>query len=133
MLKDRLQRVTNSPFQAQAYWLDLWGIVMLALITLAFSGIAFKWWVVIAFASFLPMELIGLFASGGGKRPPLTDVIRSYVPAWVALPLMLGLLGAAGGAWGVRWSRPVSLFAWVAVSAWILLHFWSRYNQPASD
>ena len=133
-VRARLQQVTKSPYQAKPWWLWLWGVVALVDIALAFlPQLPFRWWVVLVVCTFGPMEAIGIFDNQAGKYPPLTDVIRSFVPAILAFPIMFALAAAAGGAWGAAWNRPWTVALWAALTGFLTIHFVQRYAQPASD
>lgn len=132
-LKADLQFVTRSPFQARTWWMYLFGINTLILIIIPFCGVPFAWWVIAFAVLFGIMELIGNVHSKGGKYPPLTDLIRTYVPNTIALAIMWGLGAAAASVWGISWNRPLFIALFFTALGWLTNHFINRYNKPASD
>ena len=76
------------------WWLWLWAAVAVALIALFFV-MPLKWWAVAALAGFGTMEGIGLIRPDD-PYPPLTHVIRRYVPRWAAFTAIYGFAGGAG-------------------------------------
>ncbi len=114
-------KVGEGPIRAkyQTWWVWLWGVVALGLIALLFY-LPFVWWALAALVMFGTMEGIGLAV--GGRYPPLTDVIASYVPRWVAFTLIFALVGAAGATW-YHVTHPVRIAALVGLLGWFTAHF----------
>lgn len=110
-------------------WIILWGVLAIGdLVALFF--IPFRWWFLVATLTFGPCEGIGIFAKRA-DLPPLTDVIREYVPEWVALALIFGFWGAGF----YLWNRPPSLvatFLMFGLLGWFVCHFITRYLSPKS-
>jgi hypothetical protein len=102
------------------WWLWLWGAVAIALIALTFF-IPFKWWAAAAAAGFGTMEAIGL-RRPNDPYPPLTHVIRRYVPRWAAYAAIYGFTGAAGSVW-LTISKPQRLGPLFALLGWFTTHF----------
>jgi hypothetical protein len=102
------------------WWLYLWGVVALGLIALVFF-LPFKWWALLAAAGFGTMESIGLHDSHD-PYPPLTHVIRKYVPRWAAFTAIYGFAGAAGAVW-FKVGKPWRLGAMLALLGWLTTHF----------
>jgi hypothetical protein len=98
----------------------LWGVVALGLIALVFF-LPVKWWALAAAGGFGVMEGIGLH-NPNDPYPPLTHVIRQYVPRWAAFTAIYGFTGAAGGVW-FRVSSPERLGALFALLGWFTTHF----------
>src|SRR6185312_5025120 len=111
------------------WWAWLWGAIMVGLlIDLFFSP--FRWWAIAVFFLFGKMEGVGTYNARKGvdKYPPLTDVIRKYVPAWVAFPAIYALVAWAGGYW-FRWPHPLWVGFLVGLLGWFTAHFDGKYDK----
>lgn len=108
------------------WWLWLWGGVALALIALIFV-LSFKWWSMAALAGFGSMEAMGL-VSRNDEYPPLTHVIRRFVPRWVAFTAIYGVTGAAGAVW-LELSDPARLGLLFALLGWFTTHFDVAFDE----
>lgn len=102
------------------WWIYLWAAVAIGLIVLIFL-VPFKWWTLAAALGFGAMEAVGLLRRMD-PYPPLTHVIRNYVPRWIAFPAIYGFTGAAGAVW-FGFSRPERLGALFALLGWFTTHF----------
>jgi hypothetical protein len=100
--------------------------VAIALLVLVFF-LPFRWWALAAAAGFGAMEGIGLWRADDAY-PPLTHVIRRYVPRWVAFTAICGFTGAAGGVW-LGFARPARLFGLLALLGWFTTHFDVAYDE----
>ena len=121
-----------NQLRASKAWLDLWGGVAITLLILAFC-VPFRWWAVALAVSFVPMELTGLFWNDNDRRPPLTEVVRVYVPMQLCLPIIWGLWAGAGWAWGAWHHGPFWFSVWMAVLGFFTGHFAWAYLGPKSD
>ena len=121
-----------SPVHAPwaTWWLWLWGVVAVGLIALVFF-IAFKWWAVAALAGFGTMEAIGLVRADD-PYPPLTEVVRGYVPRWVAFTLIYGCWAGAGATW-LKFAHPLRIALLVALLGWFTAHFDVTFDHPAMN
>lgn len=108
------------------WWIWMWGVVAVGLIVLAFL-IPFKWWALAALVGFGSMEAIGL-AHPNDAYPPLTHVIRRYVPRWLAFTAIYGVTGAAGGVW-LDFAAPTRLGLLFALVGWLTTHFDVTFDQ----
>jgi hypothetical protein len=132
-LRASIQTTTGSPYQAATWWLWLWGVLAVGLIVAAFF-IPFRWWLLPFAVGFGIPETIGNVWPHDGRYPPLTDVIRTFVPRTFCLAALGALLGAAASSWGLFPRTPlwgVALF--FGVVGWLTNHFIQRYDEPASD
>lgn len=122
--------LARLPEQPVTWWVWLWGANMVALLAALFF-LPFRWWAIAALVGFGTMEGIGVFAShmGGRYWPPLTDVIRSYLPAWVAFPAIYALVAWAGGYW-FGWRHPLWVGVLVGLLGWFTAHFDGTYDKP---
>lgn len=114
------------------WWLYLWAAVGAALIALVFL-LAFPWWCLAALIGFGTMEGVGLAV--GGSYPPLTSVIRRYLPEWLAFLLIYSLTGAAGETWITHlWHssipHAVLVGGVVGLLGWFTAHFVLTYQEP---
>jgi hypothetical protein len=108
------------------WWLWLWGIVAVGLIALIFL-VPFKWWAVAAVVGFGPMEGLGLLRPHD-PYPPLTHVIRRYVPRWAAFTAIYGFTVAAGAFW-LDLPRPERLGFLFALLGWFTSHFDVTFDE----
>lgn len=102
------------------WWIYLWALVAAGLIVMIFL-LPFKWWAFATVLGFGTMETIGLMRRDDAY-PPLTHVIRNYVPRWAAFTAIYGYTGAAGGVW-FGFPRPERLGALFALLGWFTTHF----------
>jgi hypothetical protein len=118
---------TQAPWAS--WWLWLWGVVAVTLIVLVFV-LPFKWWALAALVSFGKMEALGLLRPND-PYPPLTQVIRKYVPRWVAYTLIYGCTGGAGATW-FKFPHPVQLALLVGLLGWFTAHFDVAFDDAAA-
>jgi hypothetical protein len=111
------------------WWLWLWGGVAVALLVLIFF-LPFRWWAVAAAVGFGTMEGLGL-VKPDDPYPPLTHVIRRFVPRWVAFTAIYGFTGAAGSVW-LHISTPLRLAALFALLGWFTTHFDVAFDTTKS-
>ncbi len=112
------------------WWLWLWGGVSVVLIVLAFL-LPFKRWAVAAVIGFGSMETIGL-VHPSDAYPPLTQVVREYVPREIALALMYGFTAAAGAVW-LGFAHPAWLGLLFAFVGWLTTHFDVAYDRKLGE
>ena len=112
----------------KAWWIWLWVVVTLTLIALSLF-IPFKYWALAALMGFGSMETIGL-AIPNDAYPPLTHVIRTYIPREIALALMYGFTAAAAATW-LKFARPGWLGLVFAFVGWLTTHFDVAIRQQA--
>jgi ABC-type Fe3+ transport system permease subunit len=112
------------------WWLWLWGAVAVGLIVLFFV-VPLKWWAVAAFAGFGIMEGIGLIRPTD-PYPPLTHIIRRYVPRWVAFTAIYGFAGGAGAVW-LGFPHPGRLALLLALLGWLTSHFDVTFDQAREE
>ena len=108
------------------WWLWLWAAVAVALIALFFV-MPLKWWAVAALAGFGTMEGIGLIRPDD-PYPPLTHVIRRYVPRWAAFTTIYGFAGGAGGVW-LGFAHPGRSALLFALLGWLTSHFDVTFDE----
>jgi hypothetical protein len=90
-------------------YVALWIVNVIILLGLAITGVTPLTWGTWFIALFVVPELVGL-RSGTDTLPPLTHVVRLWVPRWVTATLTL-----AGAVWlGVSW-WPVAVHPLVMV------------------
>jgi hypothetical protein len=110
------------------WWLWLWGTVAIGLLVLL-RFLAFKWWAIAAGAGFGTMEAIGLIHDDD-PYPPLTHVIREYVPRWIAFSAIYGITGGAAAKW-FHFHNALGLAAVVGLIGWFNAHFDVTFDEPA--
>jgi hypothetical protein len=112
------------------WWLWLWGLVALSLIALMFF-LPFKWWALAGLIGMGGMEGLGL-AHPNDAYPPLTQVVREYVPRWIAFTAIYGLVGAGGSVW-LRLSHPEKLGLLFALLGWFTTHFDVTFDHAKTN
>jgi hypothetical protein len=105
-------------------------LVAITLIVLALTSVlSFKWFAVAALLTFGPMEGFGLIRPHD-PYPPLTQVIRRYVPRWAAFPAIYGVTAAAGAVW-LKFPNPARLGLLFALVGWLTTHFDTTFDDRA--
>lgn len=116
------EMVTYNP-----WWVAMWVAVSAYLLVSLFL-LPFEVWSLHALLGFGVPELVGISV----KRdpfPPLTYVVRRYVPRWLTFTLVYGFFGAAGANWfGFR--HPVRMGLLFALLGWASNHFTVTYDRP---
>jgi hypothetical protein len=89
------------------------------------------YWSIAALIGFGTMEGIGV-GKVSDRLPPLTDIIREYIPRWLAFALIYFMVGMAGGTWfkfGDRWG----LALLTGLLGWLTAHFEVTFDAPAVE
>lgn len=73
------------------WWVWGWPITLAFTVAVA-SVLEWYWWVPLAIVTFVAPELYAI-AREPSATPPLTSIIRRYVPAWAAFPVLAGCTG----------------------------------------
>jgi hypothetical protein len=125
--------VGHGPFNRQApwatWWIWLWGVVAGGLIVSVCFRAPFMWWSLAALVGFGVMEGYGL-SNADDPYPPLTEVIREYIPRWAAFALIYAAVGLAGGTW-FRFPHRWELGALVGLLGWFTAHFDVTFDAAA--
>jgi hypothetical protein len=108
-------------------WLLMWVVNSAVLIVSAFF-VDVGPWTGMAVGLFLLPEAVSLIKKDDGL-PPLTHVIRHFLPNYLAFPLIYGALGGAGAKW-LGFERPAGIAALMALLGWLTDHFTLTYGQP---
>jgi len=128
-----ISRQGHGPFQRQAkweaWWIWLWGFVAVGLLVSVCFRAPFMWWALAGLLGFGIMEGYGL-SSANDAYPPLTQVVREYVPRWVAFSLIYFAVGLAGGTW-FQFSHRWELAALVGLLGWFTAHFDVTFDSAA--
>lgn len=112
------------------WWVLMWAFNVVVLVVLLASHAKPAVWLSVAAVLFFLPEWLGLRVSND-QWPPLTQVVRKYVPRWMVYPA----LGAAA-TWAIIhwWDRPhhvlISVII-VAVAFWMADHFDTTFDQPS--
>lgn len=119
----------DSIIKPVTWWAWLWGAIMVALLISLFF-LPFRWWSIAALVLFGTMEGIGTYNTHHAidQYPPLTDLIRKYVKAWIAIPAMWALAALAGWYWHA-WHSPYWTAALVGLLGWFNTHFDGKYDK----
>lgn len=85
--------MNDNPKLWKPWFLMLWGVVGVGMITLFFLGVLpVLTWTALAVGAFFIMETIGMLHSDDGY-PPLTNAIGRFCPRWVTYTLLYFLIG----------------------------------------
>jgi len=114
------------------WWVVMWAFDVVVLLGLLIAGVLPAVWVSAAVLLFFVPEAIGLWRSGD-ELPPLTQVVRRYLPRAVVFVAI-----GAGAVWaGFVWSdRPHRVLISVlvgGVTAWMLDHFITTFDRPVGS
>lgn len=109
----------------KTWWLYLWAITATVILT-SLWFLPFHWWAVLTFVTFGTMEGIGIYVSG--PYPPLTDVIRKFLPAWVTFPAIYALVTWAGTRW-FHWPHSLGVGLLAGLLGWFQQHFDGKYDS----
>jgi hypothetical protein len=123
--RGRLDR--SGPWKT--WWVWLWGLVAISLIVSVWFRTPVMIWSVLTVALFGGMEGYGLTHARQGF-PPLTQVIREYIPRWLAFSLIFGCAGMAGATW-YRVHDRLGLAVLVGLVGWFTAHFDTTFDQAA--
>jgi len=109
------------------WWVLGWS-ALLVVIVLAVVFLPWWWWLVIAAVGFLGPELWAV-THEPSSTPPLTSILRRYVPSWVAFPLLGSLVGGIVAFWiaGPFIGLMIGLAA--GLGFWLIEHFTSTYSR----
>lgn len=113
-----------------AWFLYLWGVIMVALLVLLFF-IPFTVWSILAVVFFGSMETVGVVTEKvmtDSPYPPLTQVLHTYLRDWMTLPAISAVAVAAGAKWHVG-SHPWGLVVLAGLIGWLWIHFISTYYK----
>lgn len=102
------------------WWVRAWGVMALALIALIFV-VRWYFWVPLAALGFGGMEAIGL-RRNADALPPLTQVIRRYLPRWAAFTGLFAAF-AAGASWWLGYNHPIRAGLLGGLLGWLVAHF----------
>lgn len=117
----RLER----PRRWSRLWVALWAVDVGVLVPAAFL-LPFRRWSALAALLFGVPEAVGLLRRGD-PYPPLTFVVRRFVPRWACFTLLYGLWAAAS-AWWLGFPHPERLGALFALLGWAQNHFDVTYS-----
>lgn len=117
--------IANKIGPFMTWWLYLWGFVAIGLIAIIFF-VPFWIWAIAAIVGFGTMEGFGLATKG--PYPPLTYVIRAFVPYWFSIPVIWMFTAAAGATW-MRIHHVLSIAAIAALLGWFNTHFLKSYKD----
>ena len=125
----RLRRTNGLGTRFDRWWVALWTANTVLLGGLILANVRPSTWLASAVALFFIPEAIGL-ARAGDSLPPLTFVIRRYVPRWAVDAAVFGFGAFAAMTW---WSSPHRTAVIVAIAAtvgWLINHFDVAFDGP---
>ncbi len=103
-----------------SWWVLMWVISACSLLALAFV-LPFKWWTLAAIIGFGIPEAIGL-RRRSDPYPPLTDVIKRYIPRWAIYLLVYGFWGGIVSYW-LGFTHPARFAVLAGLLGWLNEHF----------
>lgn len=112
-------------------WSRVWVLGWVAVLIIAWVAFVFLpwwWWIIVLAVGFLGPELYAV-THEPSSTPPLTSILRRYVPSYIAFPL-LGFLVATPIAYligGPFIGLTVGVAA--ALAFWLIEHFTSTYTR----
>lgn len=115
----------EDPTRWARWWIALWAIVAGVLLVSAFL-VPFRVWSLATAAGFGSMESVGLLRRRD-PYPPLTYVLRRFVPRWLTFTAIYAYAGAVGGYW-FGWPHPWRLAALLGLLGWLTTHFDVTYE-----
>jgi hypothetical protein len=107
------------------WFVILWVFVVISVLVLMLF-LPFRMWSIVATLAFGTMEVVGLVREQDAF-PPLTWVIRRYLPRWLAFAAIYAAVGGAGAYW-FRVSRAERVAALFALLGWLTAHFDQTYD-----
>lgn len=118
---------TRIPANWSRWWVRMW-IVTAPLVLVSAFYVAFRLWVPVALIGFLVPEIISI-RKQSDSLPPLTHMIRHFLPDWLAFPLIYFSLGSVGAHW-LNFQRPAAIGALIGPLGWLTDHFTVTYAKP---
>jgi hypothetical protein len=113
----------------------MWGLVSAGLLAAAFFIPFWPTWLVLAALFFGIPEAIGV-ARKDDAYPPLTHVIRHFLPNYLAFPLIYFFFGSIAAQW-LEFPRPFRVGGLFGLLGWLTDHFDDTYAGddpfPGSD
>ena len=110
-------------------WVVMWVVNMLALVGLELYGVAPVTWGSAFLALFLAPELVAL-RRHKDALPPLTYVVRRYVPRWIPTAVSFGIGTWLAVAWWPRVSHPLLVVIGIAsFVGWLTNHWDVTYSE----
>jgi hypothetical protein len=107
------------PDEWARWWLVLWAVNTVVLIALAFF-VPVRVWATAVLVGFGVPEAIGLRRAD--RYPPLTYVLRAFLPRWFVHTAIFGLWGTVAAYW-FAFPRPIAMGAMFALLGWLQDHF----------
>lgn len=118
--------LAERPELWKRWWLGLWAVAASSLLGLAFV-LPFGRWVLAATIGFGLPEAFALLRRDDGY-PPLTHVLRHFLPKWFTFAAIYALVGTIGSYWfGAR--HPTRMGALAALIGWLSAHFDTVYTE----
>ena len=122
------RRTFKTEYRWNRWFVRVWaGVAVTLLVLLRF--LPFWKWFLVAAPSFGTMEGVGL-RKMRDAFPPLTHVIRRYVPRWLAFTAIFGIWGATIAYW-LSLPRPYVIGVATALLGWLNDHFDVTYDREA--
>lgn len=111
-------------------WLLMWLVFSAALVVLAFNLPFWPEWAVMTIPLFFIPEGISIWKQRD-SLPPLTHLIRHFLPNWLAFPLLYFLVGSIGArALDFGYPRNLHVGGLFAILGWLTDHFAVTYAEP---
>lgn len=113
-------------------WVALW-VANTSVLTWLVPRLTMRLWLAWAVVLFLVPEFIGL-ARHHDALPPLTYVVRRYVPRWVPTSVTFGAAAWFAATWVPHAEHPGLVAVGIAaVAGWMTNHWDVTYDDPHED
>lgn len=117
---------TENPNLWSPIWLVMWVVIVVFLATLAFIA-SFSVWALTATVVFGIPELFAI-SKHGDSYPPLTHILRHYLPKWLTYTSLFAYIGTLGAYWfGAK--HPTRMGALIGLVGWLIAHFDTVYDE----
>lgn len=117
---------SEIPQKWSKLWLFMWmQIIGVLLVSIPF--VHFREWMWMATVGFGLPEGIALLRNAD-KYPPLTHIIRHFLPKWFTFTAIYGIFGTIAAYW-LGFTHPGRLGALLALLGWLTAHFDTVYEE----
>ncbi len=123
----RLGFKTRIPENWNKLWVAMWILTAPSVVVSAFF-VRIWLWIPAAVVGFLLPEMISIHKEDD-SLPPLTHMIRHFLPDWMAFPLIYFSLGSVGAHW-LNFHRPAAIGVLMGLLGWLTDHFTVTYAKP---
>lgn len=116
----------ETPGTWSRWWLLMWAVIVSCLLA-AVPGLTVREWLSVATVAFGVPETFAVLRQSD-PYPPLTHVIRHFLPQWAAFTLIYGAFGSIASHW-LGFAQPLRMGALFALLGWLTSHFETVYEE----